>query len=94
MTERRLRFSERKKLAETGSLGDLDEGASNTVRSAIWLYLQHACARANGDVKSAFDAAFADALGRHFGNSDLGPVAEFGPCGRPQPELATGWRTA
>ena len=74
MTERRLRFSERKKLAETGSLGDLDEGASQTVRSAIWLYLQHARARANGDVRSAFDAAFADALGRHFGNSDLAQV--------------------
>jgi hypothetical protein len=23
-----------------------------------------------------------------------GPVAEFGPCGRPRPELATGWRAA
>lgn len=74
MTERRLRFSERKKLAETGSLGDLDEGASNTLRKAIWLYVQHARARANSDVRSEFDATFADALGRHFGDSDLAQV--------------------
>jgi hypothetical protein len=74
MKERRLRYSERKRLAETGSLGDLDEGASNTVRNAIRLYLQHARGRSNGDVTSAFDTGFADALGRHFGNSDLSQV--------------------
>ena len=70
MSERRLRFSERKTLSETGSLGDLDEGASPILRSALWLYLEYARARAPNKVTSAFDEAFADALGRYFGNSN------------------------
>jgi hypothetical protein len=74
MAERRLRYSERKRLAETGSLGDLDEGVSTTLRNAIWLYLHHARARAESDVKTAFDSAVSDALGRHFGVAKLDEV--------------------
>jgi hypothetical protein len=74
MTERRLRYSERKRLAEMGSLGDLDDSASQTLRNAIWLYLQHARARAEGDVRADYDAALADACGRHFGIAQLETV--------------------
>lgn len=68
---RPLRFSERKRLSESGSLGDLEEGASQTLRNAVWLYVSHAKARAPDDVRKAFDLALADALGRHFGDSAI-----------------------
>jgi hypothetical protein len=71
MTDRTLRFSERKRLAATGSLGDLSDDAPVTLRNALWLYLQYKRNGARQELRSQFDTAVGDALGRHFGNADV-----------------------
>ena len=71
MSDRRLRYSERKVVAETGSLGELHDDPSADLRNAIWLYTNHVRGSARGEVRGAFDVALADSLGRHFGNAKL-----------------------
>lgn len=71
MTDRRLRYSERKALAETGSLGDLQADVPSELRNAISIYVHYARQAADSQVRKAFDTALADALGRHFGEWEL-----------------------
>lgn len=71
MPDRHLRFSERKALAESGSLGDLRNDVPDQLRNAIALYLHYARARVPRDVQVAFDGSLGDQLGRHFGDADL-----------------------
>jgi hypothetical protein len=71
MTDRPLRFSERKRLSETGSLGDLRDDVPAELRNAVNLYLHYAGQGVDKTVRDEFDTAVSAALGRHFGDHQL-----------------------
>ena len=71
VAERQLRFSERKRLAETGSLGDLQDAPSPELRRAVVHALdrrQNAPLQPN--VRDGFIAMAQDTCEEHFGWSD------------------------
>jgi hypothetical protein len=79
MTGRPLRFSERKRLADTGSLGDLSwEEVPAALRNAVKLYVDDRRDRVNTGPRVYFTRDLAIELGQHFGDSDLNRALSAG----------------
>jgi hypothetical protein len=65
LVQRRLRYSERKRLSETGSLGDLGDFPSMELRRALVAVLQRAVNR--DQIGFAFETALRQVCAEHFG---------------------------
>lgn len=73
---RRLRFSERRRLSETGSLGDLSaETVPESLRGALGHFLMQ---EKTGGVSGQFDRDFNILLARHFGHTQAGTILSNG----------------
>src|SRR5947209_4052121 len=67
MPGRRLRFSERRRLAETGSLGDLVDFPSKELRRAMVHMLDRVQESRRSELKFTFRQAVQDVSEEHFG---------------------------
>jgi hypothetical protein len=72
---RKLRFSERKQVAETGSLGPLRDSPSDQLINALLNVYRRGCESRGGNT---FQRSFWDACIEHFGWNGVGPRT-FGP---------------
>lgn len=70
VAERQLRFSERKRLAETGSLGDLQDAPSPELRRAIAHALDRTRNALRPEVRDGYTATAQDTCEEHFGWSE------------------------
>jgi hypothetical protein len=67
VAERRLRYSERKRIAETGSLSDLSDTPTAPLKMAMFHALERACNECNDYIEAAFKRKLQEKCREHFG---------------------------